>query len=176
MKLRFQITAGLTACICAAAIPGWAIDTPAPLTAQQQTQKEKTMNQRAVGTFEVKLAPQPPVDNAVPSAPGRMTIDKQFYGDLNATSQGQMLAFQTGVKGSAGYVAMERVTGALQGRNGSFVLQHTGTMNRGTPTLSVTVVPDSGTDQLVGLNGRMNIIIADGKHSYEFDYSIAPKP
>lgn len=176
MNPRFQITAGLAACICAAVIPGWAIDAPAPLTTQQQTQKEKTMIQHAVGAFEVKLAPQPPMDNAVPAAPGRMTIDKQFHGDLNATSQGQMLAVQTGVKGSAGYVAMERVTGTLQGRSGSFVLQHTGTMNRGAPTLSVTVVPDSGTDQLTGLSGRMNIIIAGGKHSYEFDYSIALKP
>jgi len=87
-----------------------------------------------------------------------------------------MLAAQTGVKGSAGYVAMERVTGILQGRSGSFVLQHAGTMNRGVPTLSVTVVPDSGTEQLAGLSGKMNIIIADGKHSYEFDYTITTQP
>ncbi len=143
---------------------------------QQPMQKAKIMTLHAIGTFDVKLAAQAPVENADPAAPGRMTIDKQFHGDLNAKSQGQMLAAQTGVKGSAGYVAMERVTGALQGRSGSFVLQHTGTMNRGVPTLSVTVVPDSGTEQLAGISGKMNIIIAEGKHSYEFDYTITTQP
>lgn len=176
MNPRFQITAGLAACICAALIPSWALDATTSLATQQQTQREKAMNLHAVGAFDVKLTSQPPVENAVPAAPGRMTIDKQFHGDLSATSQGQMLAVQTGVKGSAGYVAMERVTGTLHGRSGSFVLQHSGTMDRGAPTLSVTVVPDSGTDQLTGLSGKMNIIIADGKHSYEFDYCVVPKP
>jgi hypothetical protein len=80
------------------------------------------------------------------------------------------------VKGSAGYVAIEKVTGKLHGRAGTFVLQHTGTMNRGAQKLSITVVPDSGTGELVGLSGKMNIIIAGGKHSYEFDYSLADKP
>lgn len=143
---------------------------------QQPMQKAKIMTLHATGTFDVKLAAQAPVENADPAGPGRMTIDKQFHGDLNAKSQGQMLAAQTGVKGSAGYVAMERVTGVLQGRSGSFVLQHTGTMNRGVPTLSVTVVPDSGTEQLAGISGKMNIIIAEGKHSYEFDYTITTQP
>jgi len=101
-----------------------------------------------------------------------MTIDKQFHGDLEATSKGQMLAFSTEVKGSAGYVAMEQVNGTLRGRNGTFVLQHSGTMTRGAPQLIVTVVPDSGTGELTGLTGKMNIIIADGKHSYEFDYTL----
>ena len=101
-----------------------------------------------------------------------MTIDKQFHGDLEATSKGQMLAFSTDVKGSAGYVAMEQVNGTLHGRTGTFVLQHSGTMTRGAPQLSLTVVPDSGTGELVGLAGKMNIIIADGKHSYEFDYTL----
>jgi hypothetical protein len=101
-----------------------------------------------------------------------MSIDKEFKGDLAATSRGEMLMAGTSVKGSAGYVAIERVTGSLGGRAGSFVLQHTGVMNRGTPQLSVSVVPDSGTDQLVGLSGRMAIIIESGKHSYEFDYTL----
>jgi hypothetical protein len=101
-----------------------------------------------------------------------MTIDKQFSGDLEATSKGQMLAFSTDVKGSAGYVAMEQVNGKLHGRTGTFVLQHGGTMTRGVPQLAVTVVPDSGTGELRGLKGKMNIIIADGKHSYEFDYTL----
>src|SRR5260370_34807060 len=101
-----------------------------------------------------------------------MTIDKQFHGDLEATSKGQMLAFSTTVKGSAGYVAMERVTGTLNGRKGSFALQHLGTMTRGAPQMSVTVVPDSGIEELAGLTGEMPVYIADGKHSYVFDYTI----
>jgi hypothetical protein len=121
----------------------------------------------ATGTFEVKLTPQTD-DPTI----GRMTLDKQFRGDLEGTSKGQMLAMQGEVKGSAGYVAMEKVTGTLSGRSGSFALQHTGTMNRGAAELSVTVVPDSGTGELVGLSGKMNIIRADGKHSYEFEYTL----
>jgi Protein of unknown function (DUF3224) len=131
------------------------------------------MTNRASGTFEVKLSPQPPDDQNDDPTPGRMSIDKQFHGDLEATSKGQMLAAMTAVKGSAGYVAMERVSGSLQGRNGTFVLQHTGTMTRGAQQQSVTVVPDSGTAELVGLAGRMAIIITDGKHSYDFEYTIA---
>ena len=100
-----------------------------------------------------------------------MLIDKTFSGDLDATSQGQMLTGMTEVKGSAGYVAIERVTGKLQGRAGAFTLQHTGTMSRGTPQLSVTVIPDSGTGDLAGLSGHMTIEISDGKHSYNFEYT-----
>jgi len=105
-----------------------------------------------------------------------MSIDKQFHGDLEASSKGQMLAAMTEVQGSAGYVAMERVSGTLQGRKGTFALQHSGTMTRGTPQLSVTVVPDSGTGQLVGLAGKMTINIADGKHSYDFEYTLVDAP
>ena len=134
------------------------------------------MTTRASGTFEVKLTPQPPEAQA-DSALGRMLIDKQFHGDLEGTSKGQMLAARTGVKGSSGgYVAMENFTGTLHGRAGGFVLQHTGTMTPGAQELSITVVPDSGTDQLAGLSGKMTIQIADGKHSYEFDYTLAPTP
>jgi len=104
---------------------------------------------------------------------GRLSINKTFRGDLQATSVGEMLSAQTEVKGSAGYVAMERVTGTLQGRSGSFVLQHSGTMNRGAPQLTVSVVPDSGTGELVGIRGTLSIQIADGKHSYSMDYEIA---
>lgn len=125
---------------------------------------------RASGTFEVQLTPQ---NDGADSPVGRMTIQKQFQGDLNATSRGQMLMAGTAVEGSAGYVAIEKVEGSLGGRSGSFCLQHSGTMNRGAASLTVAVIPDSGTDQLAGLSGRMNIIIADGKHSYEFDYEIA---
>ena len=120
------------------------------------------------GPFEVKLTPQ--ADEGSPLS--RMTIDKQFHGDLQATSVGQMLAGMTAVAGSAGYVAMEKVTGTLSGRTGSFILQHTGVMNRGAQSLTITVIPDSGTGELEGLSGTMMIVITDGKHSYEFDYEL----
>ncbi|MGO9126639.1 MAG: DUF3224 domain-containing protein, partial [Terriglobales bacterium] len=107
---------------------------------------------------------------------GRMTIDKQFHGDLEGTSKGEMLSAMTEVKGSAGYVAMERVTGALNGRSGTFFLQHSASMTRGVPQLSVTVVPDSGTGQLQGLTGKMDIIINAGKHSYDFEYTLPAVP
>lgn len=126
----------------------------------------------ASGTFEVKLKPQVDENVGDPTV-GRMSIDKQFHGDLEATSKGQMLAVQGDVKGSAGYVAMERVIGTLAGRAGSFALQHAGTMNRGVPEQSVTVVPDSGTGELAGISGMMTIVIADGKHSYAFEYTLA---
>lgn len=131
------------------------------------------MTVHASGTFEVKLTPQPPDEHADGKSLGRMTIDKQFHGDLEGTSTGQMLSARTSIPNSAGYVAIERVTGTLQGRTGTFVLQHSGTMNRGAPTLSVSVVPDSGTDGLAGLTGTMTIDIGGGKHSYTFDYAIA---
>ena len=128
------------------------------------------MSKRATGTFAVKLNPQ---DDGAEAAVGRMSIDKQFQGDLVGTSKGQMLmAASESEKGSAGYVALEKVTGKLDGRNGTFYLQHTGTMNRGAGELTVSVIPDTGTNQLVGLRGRMNIIIDGGKHSYEFDYEL----
>ena len=131
------------------------------------------MTVQARGTFEVQLKPQPADDKAEEAILGRMSIDKQFHGDLEATSKGEMLAVGTEVKGSAGYVAMEQVSGTLHGRSGAFALQHSGTMTRGVPQLSVTVVPDSGTNQLVGLSGQMTIQIAEGKHSYEFEYTLA---
>jgi Protein of unknown function (DUF3224) len=130
---------------------------------------------RATGTFDVKLLPLAN-DYAENAGLGRMSIDKEFHGDLEGSSQGQMLSFMTSVKGSAGYVAIERVTGKLSGRSGSFVLQHSATMDRGAPTLNISVVPDSATDELTGLTGKLNIIIADGKHSYEFEYSLPENP
>jgi len=136
--------------------------------------KEMSMTTRATGSFEVKLQPVGAPDKGDGSALGRMTIDKQFHGDLEATSKGEMLSAMTDIKGSAGYVAIERVTGTLDGRSGSFVLQHTGLMDRGKPQLSVVVVPDSGSGQLTGLTGTMKIIIEGGKHSYEFDYALPP--
>jgi hypothetical protein len=137
--------------------------------AQSSAAKTSTGTAVASGSFEVQLAPQP--TDAGPAV-GRMSIDKQFKGDLVASSKGEMLAFRSAVEGSAGYVAIEKVTGTLHGRRGSFVLQHTGTMDRGAPALTVTVVPDSGTEELAGLTGRMDIIIEGGKHSYRFEYSL----
>lgn len=135
-----------------------------------------TVTTRANGTFEVKLTPQPADDGTTAAGIGRMDIDKQFHRDLEATSKGVMLAARTSIPNSAGYVALERVSGTLGGRTGSFMLQHSGTMNRGTPQLALCVIPDSGTEGLTGLTGTMVIIIADGKHSYEFEYGFAGPP
>ena len=128
--------------------------------------------QLAKGTFEVKLTPLAFEGEVAGSALGRMSTDKQIAGDLVGSSKGQMLSAFTGTQGSAGYVAIERVEGALAGRAGSFVLQHNATMNRDVPSLSVTVVPDSGTGALAGLAGDFKIIVADGKHGYEFSYAL----
>jgi Protein of unknown function (DUF3224) len=139
-------------------------------TGAAHTQVKTTMN-HASGTFDVKLTPQPD-DKAEGSTLGRSSIDKQYHGDLQGTAKGEMLTALTGVKGSAGYVAIERVSGTLHGRTGTFVLQHTGTMTRGVPQLTITVVPDSGSGQLAGITGTLTIAIADGKHSYDFEYSL----
>ncbi|MEY2169906.1 MULTISPECIES: DUF3224 domain-containing protein [unclassified Rhodanobacter] len=126
---------------------------------------------QATGTFTVKLEPQS--STHADSGLGRMGIDKQFSGDLVAHSLGEMLAYRSTVDGSAGYVAMERVTGTLHGRHGAFVLQHSGTMDRGASTLVVSVVPDSGSEELAGLTGSLAIHIdVQGGHSYTFDYRL----
>lgn len=124
----------------------------------------------ATGLFDVTMTPQAAAPGSKTAEFGRMTIDKRFSGDLIATSVGEMLALRTQVQGSAGYVAMERVTGTLHGRAGSFALQHSGTMDRGAASLILTVVPDSGTDALTGLRGSMTISIDNGAHGYTMDY------
>lgn len=131
------------------------------------------MTTRATGTFEVKLTPQATDTPAEGSPLGRLTIDKQFHGDLEGTSKGEMLTAGTSIKNSAGYVAVERVVGTLNGKKGTFTLQHTGTMTRGVGALTIIVVPDSGTGELTGVSGTMSIDIANGKHAYAFDYSIS---
>lgn len=144
--------------------------------AQTETQNSASDREAATpmhitGPFDVKVTPQD--DKTGDSKLGRMTLDKQYHGDLEATATGQMLTAATDVKGSAGYVAIEKVTGNLKGRNGSFILQHSGTMSGGKFQLIVTVVPDSGTGQLAGITGKMNInIAADGNHSYDFEYML----
>lgn len=134
--------------------------------------------QHATGSFEVKIEPQKP-DNVVAetAALGRMSIDKQFHGDLEATSKGEMLSILDRAAGSGGYVAQERVTGELQGRSGSFVLQHNATMDHGAPSLNIIVVPGSGTGELAGISGSMTIRIENGRHFFDFDYTLsAAKP
>jgi len=142
------------------------------LSTPNQSQKEAAMPMHASGPFEVKISPQTPDGTFEDATMGRMTIDKQFHGELEGTSKGQMLTAMTDIKGSAGYVAVERVTGTLHGRHGTFMLQHCATMTRGVPQLSVTVVPDSGTGELTGISGTLIINIVEGKHFYEFDYTL----
>lgn len=125
----------------------------------------------ARGSFTVEIKPQADPDTAGVSL-GRLRLQKCFEGDLAATSQGEMLTAMTPVQGSAGYVAIERVTGTLHGKSGSFVFQHSGTMTRGAQQLSITVVPDSGTGELAGLAGTFRLQIVEGKHRYEFEYEV----
>lgn len=161
-----RFNAAVFLCLGLAAL-GYAQNQPAA----HASAKEKVVTMHASGTFDVKLTPQAADD--ADAGLGRMSIDKQFHGDLEGSSKGFMLASSaTIVKGSGGYVAMERVTGTLKGRTGSFVLQHSGTMTRGVPQLSVTVVPDSGAGQLEGIAGTLTIKIDAGKHSYEFEYTL----
>jgi hypothetical protein len=145
---------------------------PSGSTSNTDPFKGAIMTFHASGSFEVKLGPLSPYNTDDGGKLGRLSIDKQFHGDLEATSKGEMLSAGTDVKGSAGYVAIERVTGRLSGRDGSFVLQHNATMTRGEPYLNIVVVPDSGSGELAGLTGTMAIIIADGRHSYKFDYDL----
>jgi hypothetical protein len=151
--------------VCVALVAGIAAQAQAP--SPNSTSKEQKVA-HATGTFDVKMNPQlsdPPI--------GRMTIEKTFHGGLEGTSNGEMLATGTGAKGSSGgYVALEHFTGTLDGRKGSFFLQHSGTLDHGTQHLTITVVPDSGTGDLVGLAGTFHLIIADGKHSYDFEYTL----
>jgi uncharacterized protein DUF3224 len=144
------------------------IQTPAADTAQ----KESAMTHHAKGTFEVKVVPQAD-DRAGDQSLGRLTIDKQFHGDLEGTGVGQMLSGGNAATGSGGYVAMEKVTGTLQGKSGSFILQHSGTMDKGAYELNVSVVPGSGKGELKGIAGKLTIKIAEGKHLYEFDYTLS---
>ena len=134
------------------------------------------MKLRAAGEFEVTVTPLAPYETVEGVVFGRLAISKQFHGDLEGSSTVEMLSAGASVKGSAGYVAIERVTGRLHGRTGTFVLQHSGTMTRGQPELAVSVVPDSGAGELAGLAGRMTIDIVDGRHFYGLEYTLAPAP
>lgn len=125
------------------------------------------------GLFEVTMKPQTPADGVGDPLIGRMALDKRYHGELEAVSKGEMLASGSqSESSSAGYVAMERVDGTLQGKVGSFVLQHSSTMNRGVPQQGISVVPDTGTDELLGLSGHMTITVTDKKHYYDFDFTL----
>lgn len=130
------------------------------------------MTTQATGTFTVTLTPQPPAPGEEVSL-GRLLLGKQFSGELEASSAGQMLSFRSDTEGSAGYVAIERVSGTLHGRSGTFVLQHSGSMNRGAPQLSITVVPDSGTDALSGLTGSMTLEQRQDGYAYTLRYTLS---
>lgn len=143
--------------------------------AAQAQEKGVAMSKQAKGTFEVKIGPLTAYDVSEGTKAGRMSIDKVFHGDLDATSKGEMLTSGSAEQTSGVYVAVETVKGTLHGRKGSFILHHTGIMERGNPSLEIKVVPDSGTEELAGITGTMNIIIApDGGHSYEFEYTLPP--
>src|SRR5258707_639332 len=168
-RAQLNLLAGIFLCLY---LGGAALARTPDQAAAHSGPKEKVVASHASGTFEVKLTPQKD-EGQSDSGLGRMSIDKQFHGDLEGLSKGSMLSSAaTIVKGSGGYVAMERVTGMLRDRTGSFVLQHSGTMTRGTPQLIISVVPDSGTGELTELAGTMTIKIDAGKHSYEFDYTL----
>jgi hypothetical protein len=144
--------------------------------ASSEDRKGAAMTTRASGPFDVKVAPLATDEKGEGISLGRLSLDKQFHGDLAGTGKGEMLTAGTPVKGSAGYVAIEWVSGTLHGRRGTFVLQHSGIMTRGTPQLALSIVPDSGTGELTGIAGTMAIKIEpDGKHFYELEYTIGEK-
>jgi hypothetical protein len=173
MTNRFRVVTHvvLGLCLCF----GYAAFTHTQSLASTNTNKESKVNGHATGNFEIKMVRQPIAEEEAKTISVRMTSDKQFHGDLEGTSTGEMLGVYTAVKDSAGYVAMERVSGKLKGREGTFFLQHSSTMARGIQQQSIIVVPDSGTGELAGLAGSMIIKITDGKHFYEFDYKLPDK-
>jgi hypothetical protein len=168
MKPDLTLIAFLGASLCAP--PAWT-QTTSP--SNPPSPKGTTMTSQAVGTFEVKVKPLPEDEKVAGVPVGRMSIDKTFKGDIDGTSAGEMMTTGTAVKGSAGYVAVEIVTGSIKGRKGAFTLMHHATMKENADfRMNIVVVPDSGTSELTGLAGKMEIIIEGGKHSYRFDYTL----
>lgn len=148
----------------------WCVVATTAQQASTPTPKEKPVTAHAHGTFDVKATPAPGDDKD--TVPGRFLLEKQIHGDIEGTSKGQMLTAGDFAKGSAGYVAIEQITGSLAGRRGSFALQHSGTLKHGAQELHITVVPGSGSGQLEEITGTMTIEIKDGKHFYDFDYTL----
>jgi hypothetical protein len=151
-------------------LPDRAVGRKIRVQKSESIKKESSMTHHAIGTFEVKLTPQD--DKSADKSIGRMTIEKQWHGDLEGTSAGQMLTGGDVTTGSAGYVAIEKFTGTVGGRKGSLIFQHAATMTKGKGDLTIIVVPDSGTGELKGISGKLTIKIENGKHSYEFDYTL----
>lgn len=147
-------------------IAGLAADRVTAESRKTTTSGEKKFMHEVSGEFDVKVSPVDTGDSKL----GMLTLDKTYHGDLDATGSGRMLTGMTDVKGSAAYVAMERVSGKLKGAAGTFLLYHSGVMNKGTQSMSIRVVPDSGTGELAGIDGELHIKIADGKHFYRFEY------
>jgi hypothetical protein len=160
MNLTFRVAVAMLSLLCVFS-----------RTLLPNSQKDNTVTQRATGPFEVKVVPLDPAFKFDENPIGHFSLDKQFHGDLEATSKGEMLSAGS-PKTSGGYVAIERVSGTLNGRSGTFILQHNATMTNGAPQLNIIVVPGTATGQLTGLTGSMNIIIKDGKHSYDFSYTL----
>lgn len=171
-SIRISLLAGIGLLVSLVSIGSTKVYSPASVLAQ----KGALMTARATGPFEVKVTPQPLSEIAQDTTLGRMSLDKQYHGDLEGIGKGEMLTAATSIPGSAAYVAVERVSGKVHGRSGTFALQHAGTLTRGAQQLSITVVPDSGTDQLTGLTGKMGIVMKDGKHSYDFEYALPETP
>jgi hypothetical protein len=163
-------TTSLAALALSAALSTLTLE-PAPPVQTQPSTGVATMTQHAKGPFEVKMAPQDQ-DAAEGTVLARLSLDKVFHGALEATGKGQMLTASTDTPGSAVYVAIERVTGTLEGKAGSFALVHRGLMRGEERNLSVEIVPDSGTGALKGISGRLNIEVADGKHLYDLEYTL----
>ena len=174
-RVMTRVVLGLALCFGYAALTQTQSHGSTGKNGPADTNQEPKVNGHASGSFEIKMVRQPITEEETKTISVRMTSDKQFHGDLEGTSTGEMLGVFTAVKDSAGYVALERVSGKLKGRTGTFMLQHSSTMARGTQQQSISVVPDSGTDQLAGLAGSMIIKITDGKHFYEFDYTLPDK-
>lgn len=160
----------IAACLCL--LIGLSLSVYSQTKSPKGAPKGKPMKTQAKGTFDVKVIPVPPDEKAQETGIGRFLLDKQFHGDLEASSKGEMIASGSPASGSGGYVAMEKVSGILNGRKGSFMLQHNGTMQGGAAEMNVVVIPGSGTEELAGIEGKLTIIIADGKHSYEFEYTL----
>ncbi len=171
-SVRICFITGICLFICTLFLAKGQTYAPAP----RVIRKGEVMSVHASGTFEVKLTPRPSKEAGEAADLFQMSIDKQFHGDLEAVSKGEMLADNMGDKGSGGYVAMERVSGRLHGHQGTFVLQHSGTMRNGVGELSITVVPESATGQLTGLEGKMTIKVVNGKHTYDFEYMLVGTP
>lgn len=152
------------------------LSVPAFVSAQSSNSKlpskDGNMSLHAEGTFDVKTVPLPAEQAMAGTTIGRYGLDKQFHGDLEAATKGEMLGAGNPATGTAGYVAIEQVTGTLHGRAGSFALQHFGTMEDNKFDLAVKVVPGSGTGDLIGISGTMTIKIVSGKHSYLLDYTL----